>query len=132
MEVAGWKFERGDKGRIGVVHGVTRETVRKWISGEAIPEMHRLAKIATEGGTTVSSILQGYAYDYAPTTEHRALAGLVTAREGTAQSVAVDDPPPPPGLMDIVDALTRLFQRDPDYVIRILAAVRALIPGQHT
>ena len=55
----GFPDERGRAQRIATRFGVTRESVRKWLAGEALPETARLADMVRGSPYTVDYILTG-------------------------------------------------------------------------
>lgn len=55
----GFPDERGRAQRIATKFGVSRETVRKWLAGDALPETGRLADMVRGSPFTVDYILTG-------------------------------------------------------------------------
>lgn len=59
FETIGFPDERGRAQRIATRFGVSRETVRKWLTGDALPETSRLAEMVRGSPFTVDYILTG-------------------------------------------------------------------------
>lgn len=65
---------RGAASGIGRLFGVSRETARKWLSGESRPETHRIAEISKRSGLDVNYLL---GVSSAPESKTELIAGLL-------------------------------------------------------